>query len=45
MDETEVIKAERKATYAQIQAYVEAKCGFKVSALYIAQVKPKLGDH
>ncbi len=43
MDETEVTKAESKATYPQIQAYVEEKCGFKVSALYIAQVKQKYG--
>ena len=43
MDETEVTKAESKATYAQIQAYVEEKYGFKVSTLYIAQVKQKLG--
>ena len=43
MDETEVTKAESKATYTQIQAYVEEKYGFKVSTLYIAQVKQKLG--
>ena len=43
MDETEVTKAESKATYAQIQAYVEERYGFKVSTLYIAQVKQKLG--
>lgn len=43
MDEAEVTKAESKATYAQIQAYIEEKYGFKVSTLYIAQVKQKLG--
>ena len=43
MDETQVTKAESKATYAQIQAYVEEKYGFKVSTLYIAQVKQKFG--
>ena len=43
MDEAEVTKAESKATYAQIQAYVEEKYGFKVSNLYIAQAKDAMG--
>jgi len=32
-----------KATYKQIQNYVLEKFGFKVSTLYIAQVKKKHG--
>jgi len=32
-----------KATYEQIQAYVEEKTGLKVSSLYISQVKRKCG--
>ena len=35
--------AESKATYKQIQNYVLEKFGFKVSNLYIAQVKEKCG--
>ena len=31
------------ATYAEIKAYVEEKYGFKVSTLYIAQMKDKVG--
>ena len=31
------------ATYAEINAYVEEKYGFKVSTLYIAQMKDKVG--
>lgn len=39
----DVTVAERKATYAELQAYIENKYGFKVSNLYIAQVKSALG--
>ena len=35
--------AENKATYKEIQDYVLEKFGFKVSTLYIAQVKKKHG--
>ena len=35
--------AESKVTYEQIQNYVLDKFGFKVSILYIAQVKRKYG--
>lgn len=35
--------AESKATYEQIQNYVIQKFGFKVSNLYIVQVKEKCG--
>ena len=31
------------ATYAEIKAYIEEKYGFKVSTLYIAQMKDKVG--
>jgi 23S rRNA (uracil1939-C5)-methyltransferase len=31
------------ATYAEIKAYIEEKYGFKVSTLYIAQIKDKVG--
>ena len=34
---------ETKATYQQIKDYIFRKYGFKVSSLYIAQVKQKLG--
>ncbi len=39
----DVTVAESKATYAELQAYIEEKYGFKVSNLYIAQVKAALG--
>ncbi len=32
-----------RATYAEIKAYVEEKFGFKVTSLYIRQIKDKLG--
>ena len=38
-----MISAESKTTYKQIQNYVLEKFRFKVSALYIAQVKKKHG--
>lgn len=31
------------ATYAEIKAYVEEKFGFKVTSLYIGQIKNKVG--
>ena len=34
---------DNKATYDEIKAYVSEKCGYKVSSLYIAQVKEKAG--
>lgn len=39
----DVTVAERKATYAELQAYIEEKYGFKVSNLYIAQAKAAMG--
>lgn len=43
MDHMDLTSAESKATYKQIQNYVFEKFGFKVSNLYIAQVKEKYG--
>ena len=43
MDDMDLTSAESKATYKQIQIYVLEKFGFKVSTLYIAQVKKKSG--
>ena len=43
MDDMDLTSAESKATYKQIQIYVLEKFGFKVSTLYIAQVKRKFG--
>ena len=43
LDEMDLTKAESKATYAEIKAYVLEKHGLKVSQLYIAQVKGKHG--
>ena len=43
MDDMDLTSAESKATYKQIQNYVFEKFGFKVSTLYIAQVKKKHG--
>ena len=43
MDDMDLTSAESKATYKQIQNYVLEKFGFKVSTLYIAQVKRKWG--
>lgn len=43
MDDMDLTSAESKATYKRIQNYVLEKFGFKVSTLYIAQVKRKWG--
>ena len=43
LDELDLTSAESKATYKEIQDYVLEKFGFKVSTLYIAQVKKKHG--
>ena len=43
MDDMDLTSAESKATYKQIQKYVFEKFGFKISNLYIAQVKEKCG--
>jgi len=39
LDELDVTSAEMKATYAEIKEYVLKEHGFKVSNLYISQVK------
>lgn len=43
LDEEDVTKAESKGTYENIKEYVLSKYGFKVSTLYIAQIKRKCG--
>ncbi|MGI6502331.1 MAG: 23S rRNA methyltransferase [Anaerostipes sp.] len=43
MDEMDLTIAESKATYEKIKQYVLENTGFKVSQLYIAQVKRKHG--
>ena len=43
IDDMDLTSAESKDTYKQIQNYVLEKFGFKVSTLYIAQVKKKNG--
>lgn len=43
LDEMDLTKAESKATYEEIMAYVKEKTGLHVSNLYIAQVKRKCG--
>lgn len=43
IDELDLTSDESNATYKQIQNYVLEKFGFKVSTLYIAQVKKKHG--
>ena len=43
LDEEDVTKAESKGTYENIKEYVLDKYGFKVSTLYIAQIKRKCG--
>ena len=43
MDDMDLTSAESKATYKEIQNYILEKFGFKVSNLYIAQVKEKCG--
>ena len=43
MDDMDLTSAESKDTYEQIQNYVLEKYDFKVSTLYIAQVKRNYG--
>ena len=43
MDELDLTAAESKATYEEIQEWVQEKYGFHVSHLNIAQVKRKHG--
>ena len=43
LDEFDVTSAKSKATYAEIKDYVLKEHGFKVSNLYISQVKRKCG--
>ena len=43
LDEMDLTQAESKATYEEIKQYVMENAGFKVSQLYIAQVKRKHG--
>lgn len=43
MDDMDLTSAESKATYEQIKNHVLQKYDFKVSTLYIAQVKRKYG--
>ena len=43
MDELDLTAAESKATYEEIKEYVLEKSGLKVSSLYIAQIKEKMG--
>ena len=43
LDEEDVTKAESKGTYENIKEYILGKYGFKVSPLYIAQIKRKRG--
>lgn len=43
LDEMDLTTAESKATYEEIKQYVLDNAGFKVSQLYIAQVKRKHG--
>ncbi|RGT56486.1 23S rRNA methyltransferase [Solobacterium moorei] len=43
IDEVDLTRTESTAIYKQIQNYVLKKFGFKVSILYIAQIKRKHG--
>ena len=43
LTEFDITAAEKEATYQEIKDYVFEKHGVKVSSLYIAQVKEKLG--
>lgn len=43
LDKLDITSAESKATYQEIKDYVLENFGLKVSALYISQVKRKLG--
>lgn len=41
LDKEDVTKAESKGTYENIKEYILGKYGFKVSTLYITQIKRK----
>ena len=43
LTELDITAAEKEATYQEIKDYILKKHGVKVSSLYIAQVKEKLG--
>lgn len=43
LNEEDVTKAESKVTYENIKEQILGKYGFKVSTLYIAQIKRKCG--
>lgn len=43
LDELDITSTESKATYDEIKAYVLKHSGLKVSNLYIAQVKQRMG--
>ncbi|MBD5502213.1 MAG: 23S rRNA (uracil(1939)-C(5))-methyltransferase RlmD [Lachnospiraceae bacterium] len=43
ISELDLTASEAKATYQQIKQYVLEKYGFKVSSLYVAQIKQKCG--
>lgn len=43
LDEEDITKVESKGTYENIKEYVLDNYGFKVSTLYIAQIKRKCG--
>ena len=43
LTELDITAAEKEATYQEIKDYILEKHGVKVSSLYIAQVKEKLG--
>ena len=43
LDELDITSAESKATYQEIKDYVLKEYGFKVSSLYISQIKRKCG--
>lgn len=43
LDELDITKAEKKATYETIKGYIKEKHNVNVSTLYIAQIKKKYG--
>ena len=43
MDELDLTSAESKASYQEIKDYIQAKYGYHIPSLYIAQIKRKLG--
>lgn len=43
MDEMDLMRGKRKATYEEIKNYVLKQTGLEVSNLYITQVKQKCG--